>query len=172
MRRLTDRPALLAHRARAQSAGFAAFLHDVARDEIEERLEEVKRTFTAPAIVTGHPALWADLLPGAPVVPDDEVLALDPGAHDLVIHAMGLHWADDPLGQLIQARRALRPDGLLLAVAFGGTTLSELRTVLAEAETTVTGGLSPRVAPMAEIRDLGGLLQRPGWRCQWPIRRR
>jgi SAM-dependent methyltransferase len=83
-------------------------------------------------------------------------------AHDLVIHAMGLHWANDPVGQLVQCRRALRPDGLLIALMFGGQTLSELRAALAQAESQVTGGLSPRVLPMGEIRDLGGLLQRAG----------
>ena len=76
---------------------------------------------------------------------------------------MCLHWADDPVGQLIQARRALRPDGLFLGVMFGGETLHELRASLAQAEADLFGGLSPRVAPMAEIRDLGALLQRAGY---------
>ncbi len=76
---------------------------------------------------------------------------------------MALQWADDPVGQLVQARRALRPDGLFLAVFPGGQTLSELRAALAEAETALRGGLSPRVAPMGELRDLGGLLQRSGF---------
>jgi ubiquinone/menaquinone biosynthesis C-methylase UbiE len=67
-------------------------------------------------------------------VADDEVLDLVPGAHDLVIHALALHWANDPVGQLVQARRALRPDGLFLCVSFGGQTLAELRAALAEAE--------------------------------------
>ena len=97
------------------------------------------------------------------MVPDDPVLDLRPGAHDLVIHALALHWADDPVGQLIQCRRALRPDGLLLAVTFGGESLFELRAALASAEAKLLGGLSPRVAPMAEIRDLGALLQRAGF---------
>ena len=83
--------------------------------------------------------------------------------HDLVIHAMGLHWANDPVGQLIQCRRALAEDGLLLAITLGGRTLHELRSALAEAETRVTGGLSPRIAPMGEVRDLGGSLQRAGF---------
>lgn len=159
---LTDRRALAAHRARARRAP-AAFLHEEARVEVQERLRDVNRTFTAPAIVTGHPELWQGLLPGARLVPDEAVLALDPGAHDLVIHAMALHWAEDPVGQLIQARRALRPDGLFLGLGFGGRTLAELRAVLAEAEARVLGGLSPRVAPMGELRDLGGLLQRAGF---------
>ena len=63
----------------------------------------------------------------------------------------------------MQARRALRPDGLFIAALFGGETLHELRAALAEAEIETLGGLSPRVAPMGEIRDLGGLLQRAGF---------
>jgi SAM-dependent methyltransferase len=89
-------------------------------------------------------------------VADDEVLALEPGAHDLVIHALCLHWANDPVGQLVQCRHALQPDGLMIGALFGGRTLHELRAALAEAEVAVTGGLSPRVLPMGEIRDLGG----------------
>ena len=91
------------------------------------------------------------------------MLDLDPQAHDLVIHALTLHWANDPVGQLVQCRRALQPDGWLLALLFGGQTLQELRASLAQAESDVTGGLSPRVLPMGEIRDLGGLLQRAGF---------
>ena len=75
---------------------------------------------------------------------------------------MSLHWSNDPVGQLIQCRRALKPDGMLIAATLGGRTLEELRSVLAQAETDLTGGLSPRVAPMGEIRDLGALLQRAG----------
>jgi len=155
---LFDRPALTAHRARRKQN--ALFLHDTARDEVEDRLSMVNRTFSAPAIVTPFAEIWQNSLPGARIVPDDDTLALEPGAHDVVIHAMCLHWANDPVGQLIQCRRALKEDGLLLVVMLGGQTLHELRSTLAEAETTITGGLSPRVAPMGEIRDLGGLLQR------------
>jgi len=66
------------------------------------------------------------------------------------------------VGQLIQCRRALRPDGLLIAAMFGGQTLNELRTALAEAEAAVRGGLSPRILPMGDLRDLGSLLVRAG----------
>ena len=138
------------------------FLQQAAADEIEDRLSVVNKSFTAPVIVSAFPQVWGALLPEAKLVPEGEVLALTPGAHDLVIHAMGLHWANDPVGQLIQCRRALRPDGLLQVVAFGGQTLHELRACLGQAEAEITGGLSPRVAPMAELRDLGGLLQRAG----------
>lgn len=122
----------------------------------------VNRTFTKPAIVTSAPDFWRAAYPKATVVSDHEVLTLEPGAHDLVIHALALHWADDPVGQLIQCRHALIPDGLFLGVTLGGQTLHELRSALGQAEIEVTGGLSPRVAPMGEIRDMGGLLQRAG----------
>ena len=157
--RLTDRTALTRNRARSRAE--AMFLQQAARDEIQERLELVNRTFTSPAVVTGFPEVWH--WPGARIVADDEVLALEQGAHDLVIHALCLHWANDPVGQLVQCRRALRPDGLFLGILFGGQTLHQLRAALAEAESRLTGGLSPRVAPMGEIRDLGALLQRAGF---------
>ncbi|TAG13367.1 MAG: SAM-dependent methyltransferase [Rhodobacterales bacterium] len=162
---LTDRLALLRQRTRARGLpghDGALFLQRAALADVQERLIEVNRTFTTPAIVTGFPEIWSEI-PDARLVGDDGVLALEPAAHDLVIHAMGLHWADDPLGQLVQCRHALRPDGLFIAVLPGGRTLNELRSSLAEAEALVTGGLSPRVLPMAEIRDLGGLMQRAGF---------
>ncbi|WP_072792762.1 SAM-dependent methyltransferase [Cognatishimia maritima] len=159
---LTDRTALLAHRARADHEGDL-FLHTNAADDLQDRLSMVNRTFTAPAIVTPYPAIWEGRLPNAVIVPDEDVLALTPRAHDLVIHAMALHWANDPVGQLIQCRHALKNDGLFLAASFGGQTLQELRASLAQAESELTGGLSPRVLPMGEIRDLGGLLQRAGF---------
>ncbi len=157
---LTDRKALVRNRVRASDE--AMFLQHLAMDEVKDRLEMVNRTFTKPAIITGFPKIWAEILPNAHLVPDDEVLDLTPGAHDLVIHAMALHWANDPVGSLIQSARALMPDGFFLSVAFGGETLAGLRAALSTAETSVTGGLSPRVLPMAEIRDMGALLQRAG----------
>lgn len=159
--RLTDRTALNLHRARARRAP-ALFLHELVRDEVQERLEEVNRRFTAPAVVTPFPEVWKGALPGARIVPDADVLDLSEGAHDLVIHALALHWADDPVGQMVQCRRALRPDGLFLGALLGGQTLNELRACLGQAESAVTGGLSPRVLPMGEIRDLGALIQRAG----------
>jgi SAM-dependent methyltransferase len=156
-----DAPRLARARARARLK-LAGFLHDEAKAELQERLIDVNRRFTSPAVVTPFPEAWADLVPVAHIVAPDEVLALDPGAHDLVVHAMALHWADDPVGQVVQCRRALRPDGLFLSAAFGGETLTELRQALALAEAETLGGLSPRVAPMAEIRDMGALLQRAG----------
>jgi SAM-dependent methyltransferase len=160
--RLTDTTALSRHRIRAL-ANPALFLHAEMQDEVNERLTEVNRTFTNPAIVTGFPDFWQKAFSTAKIVPDSDMLDLTPGAHDLVVHAMCLHWANDPVGQLIQCKRALRPDGMFIAALFGGQTLHELRACLAEAEAAQTGGLSPRVLPMGEIRDLGGLLQRAGF---------
>lgn len=159
--RLVDGAALASARRRAR-LDRAGFLHHEAKLELQERLIDVNRRFTSPALVTPFPELWSDLLPGAKLVAPTEVLDLAPDAHDLLIHAMALHWADDPVGQIVQCRRALRPDGLFLAASFGGETLTELRQALAAAEIDITGGLSPRVAPMAEIRDMGGLLARAG----------
>ena len=157
---LTDRAALALHRARANPD--ALFLHEEALADVQDRLTMVNKTFQSIAIVTPFAQVWETGFPAAKIIPDDDVLDLTEDTHDLVIHAVALHWANDPVGQLIQCRRALKPDGLLLVVALGGQTLNELRAALGQAEVEITGGLSPRVAPMGEIRDLGALLQRAG----------
>lgn len=159
---LTDHAALTRNRHRALRDP-ALFLHDAAADDVEDRLSMVNKTFTDVTIVTGFPDYWAQRFPGATCIADADHLELAENASDLIVHAMGLHWANDPVGQLIQCRRGLRPDGLFLAVFFGGETLHELRSALAQAEADLTGGLSQRVAPMGEIRDLGALLQRAGF---------
>ncbi len=160
-------PDLLALRRRRAAAAPADFLQDAVAEEVSERLREVNRTFLAPAVIGPRAARWAATLTAAGlaaprILADAPLLDLAEGAHDLVVHALALHWANDPVGQLVQCRRALRPDGLFLGALFGGETLRELRAALAAAEIAETGGLSPRVAPMGEIRDLGGLLQRAG----------
>jgi SAM-dependent methyltransferase len=163
---LTDPVALARHRARARALpghDDSMFLHRLALADLQERLSEVNKRFTAPAVVTGFPEVWQGFRPDAVIVPDSDHIALEESAHDLIVHAMSLHWANDPVGQLVQCRRALKPDGLCLVVLPGGRTLHELRASLAEAEAQVTGGLSPRVVPMGEIRDLGALMQRAGF---------
>jgi len=160
MSRLVDPDRLVKVRARARPD--AMFLHEIAIDEVKDRLELVNRRFTRPAVVTGFPDIWGPAFPEAKVVPDSEVLALEPGAHDLVVHGLSLHWANDPVTQLFQCHQALVPDGLFVGVTFGGQTLHELRAVLAETEVEMTGGLSPRVLPMGEIRDYGQMLQMAG----------
>lgn len=157
---LTDRKALSRNRMRSHVG--ALFLHDAALDDVQDRVSLVNRSFTHVGIITGHPDMWKTFGASA-LIADDDILDLPEQSFDLLIHAMSLHWAQDPVGQLIQMRRALKPDGLMLAIFPGGQTLHELRSVLGQAEAQVRGGLSPRVLPMADIRDLGGLLQRAGF---------
>lgn len=157
---MTDLAALSRNRDRATPEGFV--LHHAAADEIDDRLAEVNKSFTNVGIITGFPEIWTNRYSHANIIADSDVLALENTPYDLLIHAMSLHWANDPVGQLIQCRRALRGDGLLLVATFGGQTLNELRACLGQAEVEITGGLSPRVAPMGELRDIGALLQRAG----------
>lgn len=153
--RLTDRAALTRNRARASDD----FLTAIACDELQDRIAMVNRPFTAPIIVGPAPEHF---YPNALRVEDQDTLDLAEKQHDLAIHFMALHWANDPVGQIIQSKRALKPDGLFHAVLLGGQTLHELRACLAQAESEITGGLSPRILPMGDIRDLGALLQRAG----------
>lgn len=149
-------------RARAGAVGFADFLHIEAREIVLERLSEVNRSFTDPLIVSPWPSLWSHW-PGARIIPDHDTLEVAQGIHDLAIHGLCLHGANDPVGQLVQLRHALKPDGLMVAALFGGQTLHELRACIGQAESEIRGGLSPRVSPMGDIRDLGALLQRAGF---------
>ena len=177
---LFDFAALARHRDRAMGLGFADFLHREVASLIAERLSEVTRTFANTLLIGAGPGVISESLPtGATITALDpspamaravggsvltgETLPVDQGAHDLAVSMLLLHHLNDPVGHLIQMRRALAPDGLMLVALFGGQSLHELRTSLAEAEAEVEGGLSPRVAPMGEIRDLGGLLQRAGF---------
>ncbi len=159
---LTDRSALRLHRARSQTQPVD-FLHKEVAFELKERLSEVNKSFNAPLFVGAVPPVLHAIFPDAPVIEDLPELTIESGKQDLVVHAFGLHWADDLVGQLVQSRLALKPDGLFLGAMFGGATLEELRVCLAEAETQLCGGLSPRVLPMADLRDLGGLMQRAGF---------
>ncbi|MEM6886629.1 MAG: methyltransferase domain-containing protein [Pseudomonadota bacterium] len=157
---LTDTGALARNRSRAR--GDSLFLQELAADELQDRVKMVNRSFTDVAIVTPFPHVWESRMPDAKILQESDALELEEGRHDLVVHALSLHWANDPVGQIIQCRRSLQPDGLFVAASLGGRTLAELRSALAEAEVALSSGLSPRVAPMAEIRDLGTLLQRAG----------
>lgn len=93
-------------------------------------------------------------------VADEELLPVRAQSLDAVVSNLSLHWANDLPGVLVQVRQALKPDGLFLAAVLGGDTLRELRLAMLEAETTVTGGASPRVSPFIDLRDMGALLQR------------
>ncbi len=161
---LIDRTALRRNRRRARTSGTAPdFLHRIAADETRERLAEINRSFARLAVVTGWPEFWLEEFPDADIVADSGILDFGNAGLDLVVHAMSLHWANDPVGQLIQCRRALKPDGMLIACLPGGETLAELRTAIISAESELCGGVSPRIIPMGGLRILGSLLQRAGF---------
>ncbi|MFD1882693.1 SAM-dependent methyltransferase [Paracoccus pacificus] len=160
--RLTDRKALSRQRDRARRQGTVDYLQRLAAVEVQDRLAEVNRRFTRVAVITAFPEIWREYFPDARFVADETVLDLPQQSLDLVVHAMGLHWSDDPVGQIIQSRLALVPDGLFIAVLPGGRSLAGLRAALTRAEAEVSGGLSPRLLPMADIRDLGALINRAG----------
>ena len=103
------------------------------------------------------------LATGPRVVADEELLPFRDSSLDLVVSSLALQFVNDLPGALVQLRRALKPDGLLIAGLLGGRTLEELREAFVVAETETLGGASPRVAPFADVRDLGALLQRAGF---------
>jgi SAM-dependent methyltransferase len=106
-----------------------------------------------------------DAQSGAPlaVAADEEALPFRDASLDLVVSALALQFVNDLPGTLIQIRRALKPDGLLLAALAGGETLTELRQAFAAAEAEIEGGISPRVIPFPDVREMGALLQRAGF---------
>ena len=163
-----DRKLIALRQARARKLGPATFLLDRVADEMAERLSAVKRTFERAADV-GTPtdalrrALAGKVGAFADVIADEEALPFAPGSLDLAVSALALQFVNDLPGALIQIRRALKPDGLFLAALIGGESLTELRQAFAAAEAEVEGGVSPRVAPFADLRDLGALLQRAGF---------
>jgi SAM-dependent methyltransferase len=164
--RLFDRDAIALRRARAERMGGDDFLRQEAAEGLVERLAAVNRTFARgllvgpqiPRSLEPHAALWTKAQPGR-----DDALDLEAGKYDLAVSVLDLHAVNDLPGVLVQIRGALRPDGLFLAALFGGATLFELRETFAAAEIETGGGASPRVYPFADVRDLGGLLQRAGF---------
>ena len=130
-------------------------------DLLSERLRETGKT---GRIVRAAPVPdLCGVADGACIVCDEEALPLAPASLDLVVSAVSLHMVNDLPGTLLQIRQALKPDGLFLASMLGGRSLEQLRACFAKAEVATTGGLSPRVAPFADVRQLGQLLQRAGF---------
>ncbi|MCW5693059.1 MAG: methyltransferase domain-containing protein [Pseudolabrys sp.] len=175
-----DRALLRRRRARALALGPATFLIDRVAEEMAERLSVVLRRFERAADLDTPADTLRDVLTAggkvgalerASIVSEAglEVMVGADGAPfaeaslDLVVSGLALQFVNDLPGALIQIRRALKADGLLLAAMIGGDSLSELREAFAQAESEVEGGISPRVAPFADIRDLGSLLQRAGF---------
>ncbi|NGO65560.1 methyltransferase domain-containing protein [Rhizobium daejeonense] len=186
MERLFDDRLIAANRRRALSAMTegADFLLEIAAGEIADRLSLVERRFEDAVELHGATGLTAraalatgkidrlerievapDLTSGAESVREAawETVPLEPQSVNLVLSPLSLHLTNDTPGVLVQIRRALKPDGLFLAAIPGAGTLAELRDVLLAAEAELYGGASPRVIPFADIRDIGGLLQRTGF---------
>lgn len=183
-----DRSLVRRRRERA-IPGYAdfAFLEQEVAERLAERLDDIRRRFPVALELGARSGalgrllrasgkvdtlIQADLAPawareraddGPAVAVDEEALPFADGSLDAVFGALSLHWVNDLPGALAQIRRALKPDGLLLMAMLGGDTLVELRDALFEAESEVTGGVSPRVSPFADLRDVAGLLQRAGF---------
>jgi len=187
---LFDRRAWRLHRDRAArlaqgQAGPADFLHAEIADRLLDRLDLVGREFpaaldlgarggalaralaqragTAQVVAAEPSALFLAIAPPPRVAADPEWLPFRDASFDLVASVLALHWTADLPGALLQLRRALKPDGLLLAAMLGGQTLVELRTALFEAELAEEGGVSPRVSPAIELGDAAALMQRAGF---------
>ena len=182
---IIDRALLRARQRRALALGPSTFLLDRAAEELADRLGSVLRAFPCGldlgtptdavrralarsgkvgAIIAANAMAAAEAgRTGLAVAADEEALPFRDGALDLVVSGLALHWVNDLPGTLVQIRRALRPDGLFMAALFGGDTLSELRQAFAAAEAEMEDGISPRVLPFADLRDLGSLLQRAGF---------
>jgi SAM-dependent methyltransferase len=168
---LFDRALLRARQDRARRGGPATFLLDRVAEDMGERLHAVLREFKNVADVGTPGDQVCDALAGRAGqlsrvdLPDteSEPLLLAPASLDLAVSALALQFVNDLPGVLAQIRRALKPDGLLLAAMLGGDTLTELRQCFAAAEAELESGVSPRVAPFADLRDVGALLQRAGF---------
>jgi len=183
MSEVFDRRAVRQHRERA--AGKIGAISDLLRELAErllDRLDDTIIRFTQALDVGGRgvvapllrargidvtscdlSAAMAALNPPPAVAADEELLPFGPGSFDLVVASLSLHWVNDLPGALIQLRHALRPGGLLLASVPALGTLAELRSALTEAESALTGGVSPRVSPFPTLRDCASLLQRAGF---------
>ena len=178
-----DRALLVRRRNRAAAeAGNHEFLLARVADDLIERLAAVQRRFPVALDLGAHHGLLGRRLrqvqgvemvveaeaawrlleqcDGPRVQAGEEALPFRDQSLDLVVSALSLHLVNDLPGALVQIRRALKPDGLFLAALLGGNTLVELRNALLSAEEELEGGASPRVAPLADVQDLGALLQR------------
>jgi len=173
------------NRAASDFADFDFLIENVA-DDLMERLADSTRRFARALDLGGHTGALARRLAnrtdietllsadsaeamvaradGLRLVADEEYLPIADGALDLIMSCLTLHWVNDLPGTLIQARRALKPDGLFLAAMLGGATLKELREAFLLAEDEIEGGAGPRVSPFADVRDAGDLLSRAGFK--------
>jgi SAM-dependent methyltransferase len=181
---LFERALLAQRRRRACALGPVTFLMDRVAEDMAERLSAVRRTFdvvvdlgtptdavrrailasgAVERIIAAVPTMVAPDGYAPVVVADEERLPFRDASLDLVVSGLALQFVNDLPGALVQIRRALKPDGLFLAALIGGDTLTELRQAFAAAEAEIEGGASPRIAPFADVRAMGALLQRAGF---------
>lgn len=162
-----DRHLYLARLERTKRGRPDILSHSIAA-EFAERLDPINRVFDQACLIAADPEPIAAAIRASGKVTNlevlepnaSEVLPLKGNAFDAIFDILNLHLINDVPGRLIQLRRALVPDGLFMACLFAGQTLNELRQSWLEAEELVTGGVSPRVAPMIDVREMGALLQR------------
>jgi NADH dehydrogenase [ubiquinone] 1 alpha subcomplex assembly factor 5 len=182
---LFDRRAWRLHRDRAARPRPVDFLHTAVAERLLDRLDAIARPFptaldlgdcrktlyralsrrpgTERVVVADPSVAWLGPESGLRVAADPQLVPFAEGSVDLAVGVLLLHWVDDLPGALVQLRRTLEPDGLLLMAMLGGKTLAELRAVLIEAELVEEGGAGPHVSPMAELADVAALLQRTGF---------
>ncbi|HEY8950337.1 MAG TPA: methyltransferase domain-containing protein [Rhizomicrobium sp.] len=167
---MSDIPRIFDRKARAQRKARAgeSFLIAEAASGVADRVGAATREFHQALEVGSADAAFDVMKPLAEhwtraSFSENEILDLPQHSFDLAVSVLSLHAVNDLPGALIQIRRALKPDGLFVAALFAGDTLKELRESFAAGEESVSGGVSPRVAPFADVRDLGGLLQRAGF---------
>ncbi|MFN3745139.1 MAG: methyltransferase domain-containing protein [Hyphomicrobiaceae bacterium] len=181
-----DRTLLTRRRTRAApDAPAHDFLLRHVSEDLADRLSLIRRTFPVALNLGAHTGalsrrlrqlgsigLLIDADPcgamlahcdGPRLAADEEFLPFGPGTLDLVVSGLALQLANDLPGALLQARQALKGDGLFLAALLGAGSLVELREAFLIAEAEIYGGATPRVAPFADVRTLGGLLQRAGF---------
>ena len=170
-----DRPLLRDRLRRAVAGAYPSFLLDRAAEDLAERLGAVTRHYPIgidlgtplPVAAPAMAALCDTVLRVAPAqadaIGDEEALPLAEGSAGLVVSLLALQGVNDLPGTFAQIRRVLAPDGLFLACLLGGESLGELRQAFAAAEAELDGGISPRIAPFADVRAMGGLLQRAGF---------
>lgn len=176
--------ALLRARREHYAEGIPMFLHDRVAEDMVERMSMIKRDFHNVLVTSALPFLLEKLATelsdvtitsmdtsprrfrgceGPVVVGDEEALPFAGEQLDCILSLLSLQFANDLPGALVQARRALKPDGLMLAALLGGQSLHELRASFLQADSELSAGVAPRVAPYTDVRDAGGLLQRAGF---------
>jgi SAM-dependent methyltransferase len=171
----------------ARDYANADFLHRRAAIDIAERLAPIMRSFPLAVDLSARGGAFREALAleapgkvevlveadlshrmlsgrgGLQIVADEERLPFAEGSLDLIVSTLGLHWTNDVVGALVQARLALKPEGLFIGAFLGGVTLTELRQSLVAAESEILGGAGSRVSPFADVADAAGLLQRAGF---------